>query len=132
MQKIRVMLASRPKMLSDIIRNMINRQTDMILVGDVIDPIKLIFATREVSVDVVIVTPPLNANGEPRICNHLLYVHPQLIVVTLSSKGEAAYLYQSGRTRVHIDEPSADTILDIIRRSVHKTAVDPKIQMPLV
>jgi len=115
MHKIRVMLASRPKMISDVIRNIIERQPDMKMVGEVIDPIKLLFATRETSVDVVIVTP-LEVNGEPKICSHLLAEHPQLKVVTLSSKGEAAYLYQSGVPRLRINEPCGETILGAIRK----------------
>lgn len=105
-------------MLSDIIRNIIDRQQDMILVGDVIDPIKLLFATRETQIDVVIVTP-LNANGEPRICRHLLAAHPRLIVVTLSLKGEVAYLYKSGVPRLRINEPCGELILSAIRKAVN-------------
>jgi DNA-binding NarL/FixJ family response regulator len=101
-------------MISDVIRNIIERQPDMIMVGEVIDPIQLLFATRETAVDVVIVTP-LKANGEPKICNHLLAEHPRLKVVTLSLKGEAAYLYQSGIPRLRIDEPSGQSILGAIR-----------------
>jgi hypothetical protein len=48
MQKIKVMLASRPKMLSDVIRNIIENQPDMIMVDDVINPIILLFAMREI------------------------------------------------------------------------------------
>jgi hypothetical protein len=47
----------------------------MMMVGEVVDPIKLLNATRETAVDVVIVTP-LKANGEPKICSHLLAEHP--------------------------------------------------------
>jgi len=114
MQKIKVMLASRPQMLSAIIRNMITHQPDMIMVRDVIDPIKLLFAIRETPVDVVIVTP-LKANGEPKICSHLLMEHPRIKIVTLSSKGEAAYLYQSGIPKLRINEPSGNSILGAIR-----------------
>jgi hypothetical protein len=46
MQEIKVMLASRPQMISEIIRNIIEVQQDMIIVGNVIDPIKLLFAIR--------------------------------------------------------------------------------------
>ena len=114
MRKIKVMLASRPKMISDVIQNIIERQPDMTMVGDVIDPIKLLFATRETSVDVVIVTP-LKANGEPKICSHLLAEHPRLKVITLSARGDAAYLYQSGKTRLRINEPCGQSILGAIR-----------------
>ena len=126
MQTIKVMLASRPKMISDVFRNIIDRQPDMILVGDVIDPIRLLFATKETSVDVVIVTP-LKSNGEPKICSHLLAEHPRLKVITLSEKSEAAYLYQSGIPRLRMDEPSAGAILDVIRNSLQKSTVDSNI-----
>lgn len=117
MQKIKVMLASRPKMLSDVIRNMIEHQTDMIMVAEVIDPIKLLFFVREIAVDVVIVTP-LKANGEPKICSHLLAAYPHLKIVTLSARGEAAYLYQSGVSKLRIDDPSGQSILGAIREAL--------------
>ena len=117
MRKIRVMLASRPQMISDVIKNIIERQPDMLMIGEVIDPIKLLFATKETEVDVVIVTP-LKADGEPKICSHLLAEHPRLKVVTLSSKGEAAYLYQSGIPRLRIDEPCDQSIIGAIREAL--------------
>ena len=116
MRKIRVMLASRPQMISDVIKNIIERQPDMLMIGEVIDPIKLLFATKETEVDVVIVTP-LKADGEPKICSHLLAEHPRLKVITLSSKGEAAYLYQSGIPRLRIDEPCDQSIIGAIREA---------------
>jgi len=117
MRKIKVMLASRPKMISEVIRNMIEQQPDMLMVGEVIDPIKLLFASKETEVDVVIVTP-LKADGEPKICSHLLAEHPRLKVVTLSSEGEAAYLYQAGIPRLRIDEPCRQSIIGAIREAL--------------
>jgi len=119
MRIIKVMLASRPKILSDVIRNIIERQVDMIMVGDVIDPIKLLFAVKETPVDVVIVTP-LKANGEPRICSHLLAENPKLKIIVLMDGGKPAFLFESGSAKKRIDEPSVDTIIDIIRNSGRK------------
>jgi DNA-binding NarL/FixJ family response regulator len=107
---------------------MIEHQPDMLMIGDVIDPIKLLFAAKETSVDVVIVTP-LKANGEPKICSHLLAEHPQIKVVTLSAKGETAYLYQSGVPKLRIDEPSANTIINIIRNSLQKSSIDTNVPL---
>lgn len=118
MQKIKVMLASRPKIISDVIRNMIESQPDMTLLGEVIDPIQLIVATSEREVDVVIVTP-LRAKSEPIICRRLLEEHPNLKVVVLMAKGDAAYLYQSGADKKLIEDPGAESILEVIRDSVN-------------
>jgi DNA-binding NarL/FixJ family response regulator len=102
--------------MSEVIRTMVEHQPDMEMVGEVIDPIILLRATKAAMVDVVIVTP-LESNGEPRICRHLLAEYPPLKVLTLSAKGEAAYLYQSGVPRLRIDEPSEQSILGAIREA---------------
>ena len=123
MPKIRVMLASRPKMISDVIRNIIAHQPDMTMVGEVIDPIRLLYAIRETSVDVVIMTP-IKANGEPKICSHLMAEHPSLIIVALSAKGEAAYLYQLSVPKLRIDDPSGQSILVAIREALLPVSVN--------
>ena len=117
MQKIKIMLASRPKIISDVIRNIIEHQPDMIMVGEVIDPIRLLYTIRETSVDVVILTP-IKANGQPKICSHLLAEHPSLIIVALSAEGEAAYLYKLDVPRLRIDNPSGQSILVAIREAL--------------
>jgi DNA-binding NarL/FixJ family response regulator len=110
---IKVMSASRSEFLSVVIRSMIAHQPEMIMVGDVIDPIKLLHAARRTSVDMVLVTP-LKANGMPNLCSRLLSEHPRLKIVTLSSKDEAAYLYHSGAGKQRSDEPSGQLIFGTI------------------
>ncbi len=121
MQKIKVLLASRPKMLSEVIRNMVERQPDMEVMGEVIDPIELLLVVAETKAEVVIVTP-LDSAEEPRICRHLLADHPQLKIVALSRKGEAATLYESGSRQQRIEEPGEESILRAIRDVVRTNA----------
>jgi len=116
--KIKVLLASRPKLLSEVIRYMVERQADMEVMGEVLDPIELLLAVKATGAGVVIVTP-LEANGEPHICIQLLAKYPQLKIVTLSAKGEAAYLYESGSHKKRIDEPSEPSLLGAIREAMH-------------
>jgi len=116
LQIIKVMLASRPKIISDVIKNIIERQPDMNMVGDVVDPIKLLFVVKDIPIDVVIVAP-LKADGEPRICRHLLAENPKLKIIVLVAGGKTAFLFQSGSSKKQIDEPSVDTLVEIIRNS---------------
>ena len=67
---------------------MIESQPDMMLLEEVIDPIRLLYATNETEGDVVIVTP-LQSEGEPLICRHLLAEHPDLKIIVLMAKGDA-------------------------------------------
>jgi len=104
-------------MLSDVIRNMIDHQPDMEVVGEVLDPIELLLTAKARPVDVVIVTP-LDSEGEPGICRQLLAEHPQLKIVTLSAKSEVAFLYESDARQKRINEPSEQSILGAIRESM--------------
>ena len=113
MKKIKVLLPGRPKFLSEVIRNMIAHQPDRIMVDDIIDPIKLLHASRRTLVDMVIVTS-LKAAGMPNICSRLLAEHPRMKIVTLSSNGEAAYLYHSGSGRQRSAELSGQLIFGTI------------------
>jgi DNA-binding NarL/FixJ family response regulator len=88
------------------------------VVGEVLDPIELLLTAKARPVDVVIVTP-LDSEGEPRICSHLLEEHPQLKIVTLSAKGEAAFLYESDSRKKRIDEPSEQSILGALREAMY-------------
>lgn len=114
MPKINIMLSSRPRLLADVMRNLIERQSDMIIVGDVIDPIELLFALQKTTADVVIITP-LKANGYPKICTQLLKKYPQLRILILTVESEAVFIYQSGLPRERIEKPSEQVILDAIR-----------------
>ena len=116
MHKINIMLSSRPRLLSDVMRNLIERQPDMIIVGDVIDPIKLIFALQVTPADVVIITPH-KANGAPRICDQLLKEYPKLTILILTQESESVYIFKSGLHRKRIERPSEQTLLDMIRES---------------
>jgi DNA-binding NarL/FixJ family response regulator len=117
MRKIKVLLASRPKMLSDVVRNMLERQPDMEVIGEVLDPIELLLTAKARPVDVVIVTP-LDSEGEPGICRHLLAEQPRLKIMTLQVNAEAAFLYESGAHKKRIAEPSEESILAAIRESM--------------
>lgn len=46
MTKTKVLLASRPKMLSEVIRYLIQHQPDMIVIGEVVEPIELLLAVK--------------------------------------------------------------------------------------
>lgn len=121
MEKIKVFLSSRPTLLSEVIRSLVDHQPDMEVVGEVLDPLQLLRATASTPVDAVIITP-LKANGEPRICHQLLGEHPCLKIVTLSAEGDAAYLYQAGAPKQRIEDPSGETILDVLRIALRRAA----------
>ncbi len=116
---IHIMLASRPKMLSEVIKSMVEHQPDMEIIGEVVDPIELLTTGKMQSVDVVIIAP-MEIKGEPRICAHLLEKHPFLKIIVLSTESDAGFLYQSNAPVFHIDDPTEQAVFDTIRHSLNK------------
>lgn len=106
-------------MLSDVVRNMITRQPDMEVVGEVLDPVELLLTARTAKINLVIVTP-IDAAAEPKICSYLLAEHPQLKIVALSANGEAAFLYEAESQKKRIDEPNEESILGAIRACMYE------------
>lgn len=111
------MLAGRPKMLSEVIKRMIEHQPDMNVISEVFDPIGLLFAVKEMPVDVIIITP-VKVNGMPKICKRLLQEYPLLKIVTISAEGNTAILYQLDSPETYIEDPSEQTIFHAIRKSM--------------
>ena len=103
-------------MFAEVIGNMVARQPDMEVVSEVLDPIELLLTAGTTLVDVVIFAP-VNSERKPKICRHLLAEYPQLKIVTLSGKGDAAFLYASGSRKKRIDKSSESSLLDAMRAS---------------
>ncbi|MFC1558279.1 hypothetical protein ACFL40_02890 [candidate division KSB1 bacterium] len=109
--------AVRPKILSDVLRNLVEHQPDMKLVCEVLDPIELFFAVKTTLIDVVIITS-VDSKRKPRICRLLLAEYPKLKAVTLSAKCDVAFLYKSNTSKKRVDHPSGQSFLDAIRKSM--------------
>lgn len=117
MKKIHMILAIQPKIYGEVIRDLIDRQPDMEVVGEVIEPIELLLLMGAKTIDIVILAP-LDIAEEPKICRHLLAEYPHLKIVGLTAKGDEAILYDAGFRTKPIDTSSISAILHAIRVSL--------------
>ena len=113
MKKIRIILANRPPMLLEIMRELVQRQEDMEVVGEVLDPIGLLVAVREREADAVILT--LKDYEEPGLCSHLVAEYPNLTILSLAADGKIAFLRPPRRG---IKVPSEQSIVDALRDAI--------------
>ena len=114
MHKIKVLLAIRPRMLSAVVRHLVERQPDMAVMSGASDPIELGSAIRATEAEVVILTPA-DADREPEVCRHLWAQSPQLTILTLSATGDTALVYASGAPQKRLDDVSEASLLSAIR-----------------
>ncbi len=113
MKKIRVLLANRPRMMREVVKELIERQEDMEVVGEVLDPLGLLVAVRETEADAVILG--VMDSEEPGLCSHLLAEYPNLTILGLASDGKTAFIRPR---RQEIDDPSEESILGALRHAI--------------
>ena len=114
MRKIKVLLAIRPRMLSEVVRHTVARQPDMEVVRELINPIGLRLAIRATAAEVVITTPG-DSERESGLGSSLLVAYPQLKIMALSATGDTAFLYEAGSPKQRLDDVGEESLLGAIR-----------------
>jgi DNA-binding NarL/FixJ family response regulator len=113
---IRVLLANSPQALRTRLARLLRLQSDIEVVGTVLDPIALLSAVGETQAEVVVVTLP--ESGEmPGICSHLFYEYPELVILALSSTRSRAYVYRQVMTVEQLSSPLDEDILAAVRKA---------------
>ena len=113
---IRVLLANSPQALRTRLARLLRLQSDIEVVGTVLDPIALLSAVGETQAEVVVVTLP--ESGEmPGICSHLFYEYPELVILALSSTRSRAYVYRQVMMVEQLSSPLDEDILAAVRKA---------------
>jgi DNA-binding NarL/FixJ family response regulator len=114
MQKITVLLAIQPRMLSEVIRKIVERQPDLEVVKEGSDASALRFAIKATEAQVIILTLT-DSEEDSGICLDLLAEYPRLKIIALSPLDDTAFLYESGSRLKRINEVGEEAILSAIR-----------------
>ena len=110
MQPIRILLTAIPRMLAEVVRQVVAEQTDMVVVGEVTGGMDLLLAAGLTGADLVILG--LEDSQLPGVCSHLVGEYPQIKVLGLIQK---AFLYESGPQAVASGEVSLQELRNMIR-----------------
>ena len=113
---VRVLLANRPRALRTRLAGLFQLQSDIEVVGTVLDPIELLMAVEDTQADVVVMTLP-DSREVPGICSHLLYEYPRLLILALSSTRTRACVYRQVITVEQLSYTSDEEILVAVRKA---------------
>ena len=110
MSKIRVLFANHPMMVPDAIRQLVEEQEDIEVVGDCRGPMKILQETGRTKADAVILVQ--EGMEEQGLCSQLLAIYPDLTILSVSADMATAFTQQlcSNRKIIAADEPA-----DIVR-----------------
>ena len=112
---VKVLLANRPEALRTGLATLLQQQSDIEVIGTVLDPVELLVAVGDTQADVVVVTLP-DSGEMPGICSHLLHEYPQLLILALSSARTKACIYRQAITVEPLADISDEGILTAVRR----------------
>ena len=98
MNKVQVLLALDSGLLRQALLDLIEREQDLEVVGEVDDPVDLLVAVGATQANVVLLHCPgiqgrtCEDGAAPGICTHLLNEYPDLFIICLSEDGDLACL----------------------------------------
>ena len=117
MSKITVLLVnSRPRIMREVVKQIIERQPDMQIVGEVLDLSALVRMAKESNADVIIVA--LEDAETLGLRSYLFDECPYVTILSLASQGDVAFIEQLRLGRREIAEPSEANILSAIRHAI--------------
>ena len=117
MKKIRILLANnRPRIMREVMKQLIERQPDMEIVAEVLDLSALNRVAEEAAADVIIVA--LEDSDALRLGRQLLAERPEMAILALAAQGNAAFIEQVRLGRREIAEPSEASILSALRHVI--------------
>ena len=112
---VKILLANGPEALRAGLATFLQQQSDIEVVGTVLDPIELLVAVEDTQADVVVMTLP-DTGEMPGICSHLLHEYPQLLILALSPDRTRACVYRQAITVELLADISDEGILAALRR----------------
>lgn len=115
MTPIRVVLATMPPLLGDIVRATLARDTDLEILAEVATRDAIARAVDQTDADVTVLgVAPAEWSGLSHLLRELLAAHPRLAIITLASDGRSGYVYRMQPRSVVIDDLTPRSLVQVI------------------
>ena len=118
MRRIRILLAGMPRMLLDMITDIVALHAEMMVAGEVQDTTDIRAAVRKIRADVVILNEPAIGPPQdhpPQDHKELLYSRPRLGVLSIRSDGREFFLHKLRPVRTALGEVSPESLVQAIQ-----------------
>jgi len=115
MQRVRVLVANRPRLMRELVLATIADQPDIEIMGEVGDDSEIIQIVNECKPDFVVLA--LDKSGQrPLVCDELLQKHPHMKILALAPERNSTLFFWSV-VQIHSAsiENSQESILSILR-----------------
>jgi hypothetical protein len=127
-EKIRVLVAARPRLMRELVIELISGQPDIEVMAEVQDDSKIADLVQEMHADCVIIGLE-SSDSRPEVCDSLFERYPHLKILALASeRNSCIYYWATINIRSSRVETSEKGILDALRgrRPVGATVLMPE------
>jgi two-component system, NarL family, response regulator DesR len=116
---IRVVLATMPPLLGDIVRATLARDPDVEILAEVASHDAIAPAVDRSDADVAILgVSPGEWSGLSHVLRETLAAHPRLIIIALASDGRSGYVYRMQPRGVVINDITPRSLVQVIHANV--------------
>ena len=112
MRRIRILLAGMPRMLQDMMTDIVAMHTQLMIAGKTPETENICAAAEKTKADVVILNEP--TIGQWQNHRELLYSRPNLKVFSITNDGHHFFLYKLRPVRIALGEVSPERLVDAI------------------
>ena len=109
-------------MLPEAIRQCVEEQSDMEVVGDCRGPMRILRETGRTKADAVILVQ--EGSNEPGLCSQLLAVYPDLTILCIAPNRERVYAERLRSCREELQAPQIRDIAQLLRHVVRNEHLD--------
>jgi DNA-binding NarL/FixJ family response regulator len=117
-RRIRILLAGMPRMLLDMITDIVVLHPEMMVAGKAQDTADIRAAVKKTRADVAILNEP--AIGPSQDYQELLYSRPHLGVLSITSDGRQFSLHKLRPVRTALGEVSPESLVQAIQSSAQR------------
>jgi DNA-binding NarL/FixJ family response regulator len=121
--RIRIVLAGVPRMVLDMITDIVAPHAELMVVAKMQDTADIRAAVKKTKADVVVVAE--SAIRQPESYEELLYSRPHLGVLSITSDGRHFFLRELRPVCIALGEISPESLVQAIRSSARRGSVTP-------
>jgi len=118
MRRIHILLAGMPRMLLDMITDIVALHADIMVAVTMQDTADIVVAVRKTRADVVVISE--SAISPSQNYQELLYSRPHLGVLSMTSDGRQFFLHKLRPVRTALGEVSPESLVQAIQSSAQR------------
>jgi DNA-binding NarL/FixJ family response regulator len=113
--KVRVLIANRPRLMREVVRTALSRHADIEILGEIEDEHEILPALERTRAQCLIIAQE-DAGRRPAICDEIFAKYPRMKILAVSPGGDDSVLYWLFmEIRLSRIETSEDEIINVLR-----------------